>query len=108
MTKRYYQLTLIKVCSLDMVPRGSQKTFRVKGLEILVINFNGELFCLQGRCTHAGAPLAEGTVEDNILTCPWHGSKFRITTGEVIKNPATKNLATYKYTISDNSVYVDL
>ena len=91
-----------------MVPIGSQSAFRVKGKEILVVNYNGKIFCLQGRCTHAGAPLVEGTIENDILTCPWHGSKFRVTTGEVIKNPATKNLILYQHTINDNSVYVDL
>lgn len=96
-----------KVCSMDLIPLGSIKSFRVNEKEVMVINLEGQLFCLQARCTHAGAPLAEGTVEDHILTCPWHGSMFRITDGTVIKGPAKEGLKIYKIFIKDNFLYVD-
>jgi len=100
-------LTYLKLCSLDMVPPGSLKSFQINGKEVIVINKNGQLFCLQGRCTHAGAPLVEGTIENDILTCPWHGSKFRITDGEVMKGPAQKGLEVHKYIVNDNFLYVE-
>jgi nitrite reductase/ring-hydroxylating ferredoxin subunit len=93
---------------LDLIPPGSVKSFQINGKEVMVINNNGQLFCLQARCTHAGAPLAEGTIEDDILTCPWHGSRFRITNGEVIKGPAEKPLQVYKNIITDNFLYIEL
>jgi nitrite reductase/ring-hydroxylating ferredoxin subunit len=95
------------VCSIDLVPSGTIKSFLINEKEVMVINRNGQLFCLQARCTHAGAPLAEGTIEEYILTCPWHGSKFRITDGEVIKGPAKKVLQVYKNIVKDNFLYVD-
>jgi nitrite reductase/ring-hydroxylating ferredoxin subunit len=93
---------------MGIIPDGSIRSFRLDDREIMVINSNGRLFCLQGRCTHAGAPLSEGTIEDDILTCPWHGSKFRITNGEVIRGPAAKPLQVYKNTIKDNSLYIEI
>jgi nitrite reductase/ring-hydroxylating ferredoxin subunit/uncharacterized membrane protein len=44
-----------------------------------------------GRCTHAGGPLAEGAVDDArcTVTCPWHGSVFRLDDGAVVHGPAT-------------------
>jgi nitrite reductase/ring-hydroxylating ferredoxin subunit len=93
---------------MDLIPSGSIKSFQINEKEIMVISHNGQLSCLQARCTHAGAPLAEGRIEDEILTCPWHGSKFRITDGEVIKGPAKKRLQVYKNVIKDNFLYVDL
>jgi nitrite reductase/ring-hydroxylating ferredoxin subunit len=56
---------------------------------------------------HAGAPLVEGSIEDDILTCPWHGSRFRVTNGEVVKGPAEKGLRVYKTTIKNGFLYVD-
>ena len=90
-----------------MVPPGSIKSFQAGENEILVINNKGQLYCLQGRCAHAGAPLVEGSIEDDILTCPWHGSKFRITDGQLIKGPAKTGLKVYKHLVNDNSLYVE-
>jgi len=100
-------LTLLKLCSLDMVPSGSINSFQINGKEVIVINKDNQLFCLQGRCTHAGAPLVEGTVEGEILTCPWHGSKFRITNGEVVGGPAKKNLRVYNFTINNDFLFIE-
>ena len=101
-------MTYVKVSSMDLIPPGSVISFQMNGKEVMVINNAGQLFCLQARCTHAGAPLAEGTIEGDILTCPWHGSKFRITDGEVIKGPAVKKLQVYKSNITDNFLYIEL
>lgn len=92
---------------MDLIPSGSIKSFRMIEKEVMVISLNGQVFCLQARCTHAGAPLAEGSIEDDILTCPWHGSKFRITDGEVVKGPAKKGLQFYKTLIKNGFLYVD-
>lgn len=92
---------------MDLIPSGSIKSFRMIEKEVMVISLNGQVFCLQARCTHAGAPLAEGSIEDDILTCPWHGSKFRITDGEVVKGPAKKGLQVYKTLIKNGFLYVD-
>ena len=98
----------IRVCSLDVVPPGSMKQFTVKEREVLVINLNGRLFCLEGRCTHAGAPLADGTLNGETLTCPWHKSQFRITDGTVTRGPAEKNLKTYLTMVRDDLVFIEI
>jgi nitrite reductase/ring-hydroxylating ferredoxin subunit len=101
-------LTYVKICSLDAISPESLNQFTVNEREILVINSNGKLFCLDARCTHAGAPLAEGTVNNDVLTCPWHGSKFRITDGTVLKGPAEKELHVYPYIVKDNLLFIEL
>ena len=44
---------------------------------------------LGGRCSHLSGPLFEGDLEGGCLTCPWHGSAFRITDEAVARGPAT-------------------
>ena len=46
-------------------------------------------------CTHVGGPLSEGELNGNEVTCPWHGSCFRVTDGEVTCPPAKERLKTY-------------
>jgi nitrite reductase/ring-hydroxylating ferredoxin subunit len=98
----------VKVCSVDMVPVESMKQFYLSDLEILVVNFGGNFFCLDGRCTHAGAPLGEGTLTGEVLTCPWHGSQFKVTDGSVLRGPTEKPLKVYPSTVNDGSVFIDI
>ena len=55
---------------------------------IVVVRRGSEAFALVARCAHAGGPLAEGKVEGNTITCPWHGSTYDIATGEVVTGPS--------------------
>ena len=98
----------VKVCSVDMVPVGSMKQFYLSDLEILVVNFGGNFYCLDGRCTHAGAPLGEGTLTGEVLTCPWHGSQFKVTDGSILRGPTEKPLKVYSSTVNDGSVFIDI
>jgi nitrite reductase/ring-hydroxylating ferredoxin subunit len=43
-----------------------------------------------------GGPLAEGKLEGFEVECPWHGSKFDIMTGKVVRPPAMREEPTYE------------
>ncbi len=98
----------VKLCDKSILSSGELRAFKIKGREILVANVGGKIFCLDGRCTHAGAPLAEGTLNGEVLTCPWHYSQFNITSGIVVNGPAYKNLKIYHVEERENFVFVDL
>jgi nitrite reductase/ring-hydroxylating ferredoxin subunit len=99
---------LTKLFSIDLLPAGDLRSFKVQGQEVLVLNLSGKFYCLSGRCVHAGAPLAEGTLNGKILTCPWHYSQYNVITGEVIRGPADKPLQVYKVEKKENDLYIDL
>ncbi|MDI5972617.1 Rieske (2Fe-2S) protein [Streptomyces sp. SL13] len=44
---------------------------------------------LADRCSHLSGPLSDGRVVDGCVTCPWHGSVFRLSDGHNVKGPAT-------------------
>ena len=98
----------VKLCDKNILPLGELRSFKIKGHEILAVNVGGKIFCLDGRCTHAGAPLAEGTLNGEVLTCPWHYSQFNITSGIVVSGPAYKPLKSYLVQERENSVFIDL
>ena len=101
-------MTLFLLCRTEEVAENELKQFTLKGKEILVINQNMKFYCLEARCTHAGAPLAEGELERGILKCPWHGSRFNIETGIVVRGPAKKQLPIYSSMVKDNNLFVEL
>ena len=80
----------------------------VKGKEILVANVYNQFYCLDARCTHAGAPLSEEELDGNVLTCPWHSSRFNVTDGSVVRGPAVKMLKIYRSIVAENHPLVEL
>ncbi|WP_309052009.1 Rieske (2Fe-2S) protein [Streptomyces sp.] len=56
---------------------------------VMVRTGDGLVHVLAERCSHMAGPLAEGTVEDGCLRCPWHGSTFRLSDGWNVTGPAT-------------------
>ncbi len=98
---------LVKLCKKSSLSVGELMSFKVKGHEILAVNLGSKIVGLDGRCTHAGAPLAEGTLEGEVLTCPWHYSQFNVVTGEVIGGPAGKPLKTYRIKQKDDAVFIE-
>jgi nitrite reductase/ring-hydroxylating ferredoxin subunit/uncharacterized membrane protein len=74
----------------DVEPaEGATKRVEVEGRGVLLYRENGTVYALEDTCTHAGGPLSQGKVKDGIVTCPWHGSQFRLRDGSVCRGPAT-------------------
>jgi nitrite reductase/ring-hydroxylating ferredoxin subunit len=56
-----------------------------------VFNVAGSFCATQAKCTHS-----DGKLDDSTVTCPLHGSRFNVWTGEVLRGPATDPLKTYR------------
>lgn len=44
-------------------------------------------FAVDGVCAHAGGPVGKGTLQGQVVTCPWHGWQYDVTTGKHCLNP---------------------
>jgi nitrite reductase/ring-hydroxylating ferredoxin subunit len=73
----------------------------------LVLVRRGDLvFALKATCSHAGGPLAEGTVAGYTIVCPWHASAFRLSDGAVRHGPAATRQVAYRARINGAQVEV--
>ena len=81
---------LIRMGSSKDVIAGQMRVFDVAGTKVTVANANGHLYAFDDTCTHLGCSLAEGKLEGTTVTCPCHGSQFDVTSGAVIRGPATR------------------
>jgi len=70
------------------LPEGESRYAEVGGVGVLVARTGGEVHAISNRCSHRGAPLDEGELADGCVTCPWHGSVFRLADGSVERGPA--------------------
>ena len=64
-------------------------TAEVGGVPVLLVRRGRRVRALHDRCTHRGGPLHEGEMTDDTVTCPWHGSCFRLEDGAIVRGPAT-------------------
>ena len=79
------------------------------GKEIVVTKLDGNYYAMDNVCTHAGADLHEGELRNNELTCPWHGAKWDIKTGNLISFPQKlKPLHIHKVLIENDTLYVEI
>jgi nitrite reductase/ring-hydroxylating ferredoxin subunit len=97
-----------KLCERGDVSPGGMKRFDLKEDEVLVVNQEGQFHCLEARCSHAGAPLYEGALKDEVLTCPWHYSQFQIKDGSVLRGPAKKPLQVFRTKIENDQLLAEL
>ncbi|MGI8535433.1 MAG: Rieske (2Fe-2S) protein [Mycobacteriales bacterium] len=51
-------------------------------------NAGGEDFAVSRRCRHQLADMSTGTIDaDGCLVCPWHGSRYDVRTGAMVRGP---------------------
>jgi nitrite reductase/ring-hydroxylating ferredoxin subunit len=70
-----------RVAALAEVPDGGCLAVELDGLALALIRRGDRVTAFENRCPHAGAPLSEGFVEGDRLTCAWHGWSFDLDTG---------------------------
>jgi len=83
------------------------KVVEVKGKKIAVFRVEGNLFAIENTCPHRGGPLGEGDLEGNVVTCPWHGWQFDVTTGVSPVNPAA-NVKKFNCKVEGGDVLIDV
>ncbi|WP_434602444.1 FAD-dependent oxidoreductase [Pseudomonas sp. Z4-7] len=74
---------------------------------VLLLRAGGQVRAFQGKCPHAGTPLAEGAVCHGRLICPWHKAAFRAEDGALCEPPALDSLQRYHVELRGDEVWVD-
>lgn len=103
----------IRVACTSEIEVGKTKKAVAGGMEVLIVNVDGNFYAVDSLCTHYGGDLSEGKLEGNILTCPIHGAKFDVKTGRVVSPPAEplghaeiENLPTYPLKSENQDIFV--
>ena len=76
------------------------------GEPVLLAHVEPNWFAVGGKCTHYGAPLAEGVLVSETIRCPWHHACFSLHNGAASCAPALNDLASYDVAIQNNIVRV--
>ncbi|HEX2042660.1 MAG TPA: Rieske 2Fe-2S domain-containing protein [Acidimicrobiales bacterium] len=85
---------------------GDRRVVRAEDMDILLVNEGGTIHAIAEVCGHAGGPLHDGTFEGGCVTCPWHGSTFRLSDGAVVHGPATGPQPAFDVRVDDGKILV--
>jgi len=87
------------------LPEGRVTAATCGGTTVAVTHYDGEYAAMDNDCPHQGGPLGEGSIEDGLLRCPWHGWDFYPLTGET-PGPFDDCVTTYPTEEREDGVYV--
>ena len=76
------------------------------GKKIALFKIEKAYYALENTCTHMGGPLCKGTLNEEVVTCPLHGSKFNVKTGSVIGGPAIKPVKRYEVRVVGQDIEI--
>ena len=95
----------MKVASTGDVPMGQGRIVEVGDTEVALFNVDGTFYAMNNICLHRRGPLGEGTLDDIMVTCPWHGWQYDVTTGVHLLNEELK-VDTYPVEVRGSDLYV--
>lgn len=104
----------VDVATVGDLPPGASRVLHVDDVGIAVINVDGQFHALENVCTHDGSSLLddhidpEDLIEGEEITCPRHGARFCIRTGEALSPPAYEPVTTFPTRVEDGTVQVCL
>ena len=96
----------VKVADTNDIQPSHMKEVQVDGESICIVNVEGKYYAIGNICTYEGGPLADGTLEDYEVECPWHASKFDVRTGEVKEPPASEPEPVYQIKVDGNKILI--
>jgi nitrite reductase/ring-hydroxylating ferredoxin subunit/uncharacterized membrane protein len=100
--KRAKEFTPV-IAAADL-PEGAPTKASFGSTAVMLVRRGDVVHALKDTCSHAGGPLSEGELKGDTITCPWHGSVFRITDGRVVHGPATTRQVRYDARINGDQV----
>ncbi|MDZ7963180.1 MAG: NifU family protein [Aulosira sp. DedQUE10] len=99
--------TWVKVTTIEKVPESGILAVSFAGNSLILYRHGINIICYQNACAHLGHPLDQGKIENGILTCPSHGFKYNLETGECLTIPDV-SLQLYPLQIKEGKVFVKM
>lgn len=99
-------MAFVRAAKKDEIPPGTIREFQLDGKNVAIANVDGKFFVINNVCLHRGGPLGQGELEGKVVTCPWHGWQYDVTSGKATMNPAV-GVETYAIELRGDDLFVD-
>lgn len=98
----------VRAASSDELKVNQMKLVHIGAKRIVIGRTENGLVAFDDRCTHRGGSLAGGAMICGTVQCPWHGSQFDVTSGDVKAGPAKEKIQVYVLSEHDGAVFLKL
>ncbi|MEK6953981.1 MAG: Rieske (2Fe-2S) protein [Candidatus Micrarchaeota archaeon] len=99
-------MPLIRIASAFDIPKGGKKEIELEGKTIALFKYNGSFYAINGICLHRAGSLAEGELDENIISCPNHGWKYDIIDGKCLNTRGFTE--SYKTQAQGGDVFIEI
>lgn len=100
-------MAFVRVGNIVDFPPGTIREMQVDGKAVALANVEGKFFAIDNTCVHRGGPLGQGQLDGRIVTCPWHGWAFDVTTGKSSLSLSV-GVSCYPVEVRGQEVFVDI
>jgi nitrite reductase/ring-hydroxylating ferredoxin subunit/uncharacterized membrane protein len=94
----------MEVATIDELKVNQMKLLHIDGKRIVLGRTENSYVAFDDHCTHKGGSLAGGSMICETVQCPWHGSQFDLTTGDVKAGPAKEKISVYPVETKEGKV----
>lgn len=96
------------LCPVGELPDGRPARRQLGYLSLLALRQGTQVHVLSDHCAHLGGPLHQGRVvterDATCISCPWHGSVFRVSDGAVMHGPATARQPSFESRVTGSGM----
>ena len=98
----------IEVARKEELKINAMKLLHIKNKRIVLGRTETKYVAFEDSCPHRGGSLADGALACGTVQCPWHGSQYDVSNGELKAGPARKGIRTYEVKEEDGKVFLIL
>jgi 3-phenylpropionate/trans-cinnamate dioxygenase ferredoxin component len=98
--------SFVPVAKLEDLPAGIKIVVHAEDEEIVLCHTRDKIFAVQNLCSHAHEKLDCGKMKNGWISCPVHGARFDLETGEPMNPPATMPIKTYEVRVVGDTIEV--
>jgi nitrite reductase/ring-hydroxylating ferredoxin subunit/uncharacterized membrane protein len=102
---KWIRLDLGDLADLGVLAEATPTKVKAGINDLVLVRSGDTVHALHAVCAHAGGPLDKGTVIDGCLRCPWHGARYRLADGHVVRGPSVYDVPSYEVREAETGGY---
>jgi 3-phenylpropionate/trans-cinnamate dioxygenase ferredoxin component len=98
--------SFVAVARVDELPLGARKLIQLGDVSVLLCHTAARIFAVRNQCSHAREPLDCGQIRYGWISCPVHGARFDLASGEALNPPATLPIEVFEVRLTGDMIEV--
>ncbi len=100
------KIEFIEIAPVNELASGERMFVTIGDRSIVIFNIIGNLYAIADICSHDDGPLGDGDLDGHEITCPRHGARFDVRTGEALLLPAVVDIPAYPVRMKEGMIEI--